>query len=133
MGNINQCQCAPMMHKNNTDSIDSYHEIKTYESKIINNDDDSERFEINIIKYFEKYIMNKQLIYAMSIIDQFSDKINFSNHHFSCGDTPIHYAVRLHNVEFLYFLLQKGFDVCVCVVIYVFIMKCTANIYCVIG
>jgi len=45
----------------------------------------------------------------MAIMEEYKN-IDFANHYFQNGDTCLHYAVRLHNAKFVYYLLQQGFN-----------------------
>ena len=65
----------------------------------------------DIISYFENTVLIRDLINSMAVIDAFCCDIEFDKHYFKNGDTPIHYAVRLHNAHFLIYLLQKGYNV----------------------
>ena len=66
---------------------------------------------IDIMKRFSKCIRNRDIINAMAIIDEYCMEIDFSKKYFKNGDTPIHYSVRLHKAKFLFYLLQKGYNV----------------------
>mmetsp|Transcript_36197 Transcript_36197/g.44673 ORF Transcript_36197/g.44673 Transcript_36197/m.44673 type:complete len:440 (-) Transcript_36197:77-1396(-) len=67
--------------------------------------------QIDIMKSFSKCIRNRDIINAMAIIDEYCIDIDFSKKYFKNGDTPIHYSVRLHKAKFLFYLLQKGYNV----------------------
>ena len=64
-----------------------------------------------IKKQFNTSILNKDTLNAMAIIDEYTF-IDFENHIINDGNTCLHYAVMYSNARFLYFLLQKGFEVC---------------------
>jgi len=71
----------------------------------------SESMENAVLSFFENIVLARELVSAMALIDAYCIEIDFSKHYFKNGDTPIHYAVRLHNVHFLMYLLHKGYDV----------------------
>ena len=82
-----------------------------------------------ILKYFNKCVQNRELYNAMAIMDEYCTSIDFSKYYFKHGDTSIHYAVRLHKVYFLYYLLQKGYNVCLHGYM-VIICICACIVYC---
>ena len=67
---------------------------------------------INMLKHFERSVMNKQYMHAMIMMDELCTEIDFMKHYFINGDTVIHYAIRMRNIQFLIYLLHKGYDVC---------------------
>ena len=95
----NQC-AASVVNK----AIDDHQNIPTNE--------DNNVMESYIVKHFNKSVRNRELLSSMAIMDEYCTRIDFSKHYFKHGDTSVHYAVRLHRVNFLYYLLEKGYDVC---------------------
>ena len=109
MGN-QACDCAPFRENNNNCMYFGRSKHKTNDIQSI--DEICESMEQNIMKHFETSVTKKDWLHAMTIMEDFCTEIDFANYFFQNGDTPLHYAVRLHNIKFLYYLLQKGYNVC---------------------
>ena len=101
-------------NENSRFSVATKEFLNDYGSETDDDDDlihDNNYNNDKILKEFESSIINKDFINGMAIMDEYKN-INFFDYYFKNGDTCMHYAVRLHKGKFLYFLLQKGMNLC---------------------
>ena len=67
-----------------------------------------------VLKKFENALLSKNTQNIMGIIEKYGNDTNLFEYYMSNGDTCLQYAVRIHDIKLLYYLLQKNIDVRMC-------------------
>ena len=76
-----------------------------------------------ILKRFENALLSKDTQNVMGIIEKYGNDVNLFEYYKGNGDTCLQYAVRIHDIKLLYYLLQKNIDVCLYVLLYLCLVK----------